>query len=105
MTILRNLSDASEIAHYEEALGRLADGTIDAERFTGLRLQMGVYGQRQEGVNMVRIKLPGGRLDVARLRAIADALEAHSRSEYAHITTRQDIQLHHVPLAGTPAVL
>ncbi|GAB4172011.1 MAG: nitrite/sulfite reductase [Rhodocyclaceae bacterium] len=100
-----NLADTAEIARYEEALGRFLDLELDAERFTTLRLQMGVYGQRQEGVNMVRIKLPGGRLDPARLLAIADALEAHARSPHAHITTRQDIQLHHVPLAETPAVL
>lgn len=105
MAQLDNLADASEIAHYEEALARYLDLELDAERFTALRLQQGVYGQRQEGVNMVRIKLPGGRLDPARLAAIADVAEKHVAQQVAHITTRQDIQLHHVPLAETGAVL
>ncbi len=48
---------------------------MDAARFTAGRLQMGIYGQRQEGVNMVRIKLPGGRLSAPKLRKIASALE------------------------------
>jgi sulfite reductase (ferredoxin) len=105
MAQLDNLADASEIAHYEEALARYLDLELDAERFTALRLQQGVYGQRQEGVNMVRIKLPGGRLDPARLAAIAEVAEKHVPQQVAHITTRQDIQLHHVPLAETGAVL
>ena len=105
MSQLDNLADASEIAHYEEALARYLDLELDAERFTALRLQQGVYGQRQEGVNMVRIKLPGGRLDPARLAAIAEVAEKHVPQQVAHITTRQDIQLHHVPLAETGAVL
>ncbi len=100
-----NLADDSEIAHYEEALARYLDLELDAERFTALRLQQGVYGQRQEGVNMVRIKLPGGRLNPARLAAIADVAEKHVAQQVAHVTTRQDIQLHHVPLADTGAVL
>jgi sulfite reductase (NADPH) hemoprotein beta-component len=105
MAQLDNLADVSEIAHYEEALARYLDLELDAERFTALRLQQGVYGQRQEGVNMVRIKLPGGRLDPTRLAAIADVAEKHVVQQVAHITTRQDIQLHHVPLAETGAVL
>ena len=105
MSMLKSLSDADEIAHYEEALARYLDLELDAERFTALRLQQGVYGQRQEGVNMVRIKLPGGRLDPARLAAIAEVAEKHVPQQVAHITTRQDIQLHHVPLAETGAVL
>lgn len=105
MASLDHLADVSEIAHYEEQLQRYLDLDIDADRFTAIRLQMGVYGQRQDGVNMVRIKLPGGRLSADKLEAIADVLEGHAQTEHAHITTRQDIQLHYVPLAETGAVL
>ncbi|GIK25666.1 MAG: ferredoxin--nitrite reductase [Betaproteobacteria bacterium] len=105
MSLLKTLADNDEIAHYEEALARYLDLELDAERFTALRLQQGVYGQRQEGVNMVRIKLPGGRLSPSRLAAIAEVAEKHVPQQVAHITTRQDIQLHHVPLAETGAVL
>jgi sulfite reductase (NADPH) hemoprotein beta-component len=104
-TQLTPLADADEIAHYEEALARYLDLELDAERFTALRLQQGVYGQRQEGVNMVRIRLPGGRLSPERLAAIAEVAEKHVPQQVVHITTRQDIQLHHVPLAETGAVL
>jgi len=105
MSTLKPLSDNDEIAHYEEALARYLDLELDAERFTALRLQQGVYGQRQEGVNMVRIKLPGGRLNPSRLAAIAEVAGKHVPQQVAHITTRQDIQLHHVPLAETGTVL
>lgn len=105
MSLLQSLADHDEIAHYEAALARYLDLELDAERFTAIRLQQGVYGQRQEGVNMVRIKLPGGRLNPSRLVAIAEVTERHVPQQMAHITTRQDIQLHHVPLAETGAVL
>ena len=78
---------------------------MDVDRFTATRLQMGIYGQRQEGVNMVRIKLPGGRLNASQLNVIADMLEKYARHDVVHITTRQDIQMHYVPLEDTPAVL
>lgn len=54
---------------------------------------------------MVRIKLPGGRPSPSRLAAIAEVAGKHVSQQVAHITTRQDIQLHHVPLAETGAVL
>jgi len=100
-----DLVDHDEIERYAEALDSFREGTIDADRFTAVRLQQGVYGQRQDGVNMVRIKIPGGRLTAAQLEAIALALESYARHDVVHLTTRQDIQMHHVPLEDTPAVL
>ena len=99
------LADADEINAFEETLQSFLDGRIDPERFTAMRLQQGIYGQRQEGVNMVRVKVPGGRLDVAQLEALADVVERWSQHGLGHITTRQDIQVHYVPLAETPAVM
>ena len=100
-----DLVDQDEIERYADALRIYQDGAIDADRFTATRLQQGVYGQRQEGVNMVRIKIPGGRLTAEQLQAIAAALETYARHDVVHITTRQDIQMHYVPLEDTPAVL
>lgn len=100
-----DLVDGDEIERYAEALSTYREGAIDADRFTAIRLQQGVYGQRQEGVNMVRIKIPGGRLTAPQLEAIATALETYARHDVVHITTRQDIQMHYVPLEDTPAVL
>lgn len=99
------LVDYEELDRYEEAVHAFLDGQMDAERFTALRLQQGVYGQRQEGVHMVRIKIPGGRLQPPQLTGIAEALERYSRHGLAHISTRQDIQLHYIPTRETPAVL
>ncbi len=100
-----NLANEEEINSFGQALRDFQDLRMDADRFTATRLQMGIYGQRQEGVNMVRIKLPGGRLNSPQLRVIADMLEKFARHDVVHITTRQDIQMHYVPLEDTPAVL
>ncbi|WP_242082547.1 HEPN domain-containing protein [Aestuariivivens sediminis] len=76
-------------------------GKIDEEKFRSLRLARGVYGQRQEGVQMIRIKLPYGKVKSNQLRRISDVSDAYSRGRL-HITTRQDIQIHYVDLNRTP---
>lgn len=105
MGYLDNLANDGEIALYDQSVQEYRDLKMDVSRFTAGRLQMGIYGQRQEGVNMVRIKLPGGRVSAPKLRTIASALEKFSRHDVVHITTRQDIQMHYVPLEQTPATL
>ncbi|MCO6433871.1 nitrite/sulfite reductase [Nitrosomonas nitrosa] len=105
MNYLTDLANDEEIDTYDRALQDYFAQRMDVDRFTATRLQMGIYGQRQEGVNMVRIKIPGGRLTPMQLNAIADVLENYVPHGEAHITTRQDIQLHYVPLADTPAVM
>ena len=76
-------------------------GKINEEKFRSLRLARGVYGQRQEGVQMIRIKLPFGKVLSNQLRRIADVSDEYSRGRL-HITTRQDIQIHYVDLNRTP---
>ena len=77
------------------------DGKVDEEKFRSLRLARGVYGQRQEGVQMIRIKLPYGKVATNQLRRISDVSDEYSRGRL-HITTRQDIQIHYVDLDRTP---
>ena len=77
------------------------EGKINEEGFRSLRLARGVYGQRQLGVQMIRIKLPFGRVTSEQLHRIADVSDEYSRGRL-HITTRQDIQIHHVSLDRTP---
>ncbi|WP_111308137.1 HEPN domain-containing protein [Confluentibacter sediminis] len=77
------------------------NGKIDEEKFRSLRLARGVYGQRQEGVQMIRIKLPFGKVKSNQLRRISDVSDEYSRGRL-HITTRQDIQIHYVDLNRTP---
>ncbi len=105
MSYLNYLTNDEEINSFDQALQDYQGLRMDVDRFTATRLQMGIYGQRQEGVNMVRIKLPGGRLNAPQLNAIADTLEKYARHDVVHITTRQDIQMHYIPLEHTPAVL
>jgi sulfite reductase (ferredoxin) len=64
-------------------------------------LARGVYGQRQFGVQMIRIKLPYGKVTSEQLHRIAGVSDEYSRGRL-HITTRQDIQIHHVSLDRTP---
>ena len=90
-----------DILDLERKIRLFHEGKIDEDRFRSLRLARGIYGQRQPGVQMIRIKLPFGRLTSEQLHRIADVSDEYSRGRL-HITTRQDIQIHHVSLDRTP---
>ncbi|MCC7383067.1 MAG: nitrite/sulfite reductase [Deltaproteobacteria bacterium] len=94
----------AEIDALDRAIERFVSGQIPEARFLEYRLRHGIYGQRQDGVHMMRSKLPLGLLSAAQLEAFADLTEAYSAG-VAHLTTRQDIQVHFVPLRETPALL
>jgi sulfite reductase beta subunit-like hemoprotein len=94
----------SDLAEYRDGLGRHLAGEWDDERWTAFRVRFGVYGQKQPGVQMVRIKIPGGRLPVGWLRTLA-AVNHEFASGDAHVTTRQDVQIYHVPLARSAELL
>ena len=101
----QNLSDLAEIDRFEQTIQAFNAGDLDLDRMTAARLQHGVYGQRQPGLHMLRIKVPGGRLTPEQLDAVADVTEAYSQKGIAHVTTRQSIQTHFVPLDSTPAAM
>ena len=90
-----------DIIELEKKIRLFREGRIDEERFRSLRLARGVYGQRQQGVQMVRIKLPYGKVTGEQLLRIADVSDEFSTGNL-HITTRQDIQIHYVSLERTP---
>ncbi len=90
-----------DIIELEKKIRQFKDGNIDEEKFRSLRLARGVYGQRQPGVQMIRIKLPYGKVSSKQLLRIADVSDEYSRGRL-HITTRQDIQIHYVDLERTP---
>ncbi|NOR28649.1 MAG: HEPN domain-containing protein [Lutibacter sp.] len=92
---------AKDIIDLEKKISLFYEGKIDEERFRSLRLARGVYGQRQFGVQMIRIKLPYGKVTSEQLHRIAKVSDEYSRGRL-HITTRQDIQIHHVSLDRTP---
>jgi len=90
-----------DIIELEKKIREFKEGNMDEEKFRSLRLARGVYGQRQPGVQMVRIKLPYGKVTSKQLRRISDVSDEYSRGRL-HITTRQDIQIHYVDLERTP---
>jgi len=90
-----------DIIDLEKKIQLFYEGKIDEARFRSLRLARGVYGQRQFGVQMIRIKLPYGKLTSEQLHRVANVSDEYSRGRL-HITTRQDIQIHHVSLDRTP---
>ncbi len=73
--------------------------------FIKFRLKQGVYGQRQPDVQMVRVKLPMGGVTADQLDAFADGIERYVPLRKGHITTRQNIQMHHVPLPDAAALI
>ncbi|WP_140486046.1 HEPN domain-containing protein [Flavobacterium sp. GSA192] len=90
-----------EIIDLEKKIHAFRGGKIDDERFRSLRLARGIYGQRQEGVQMIRIKLPYGKVTSEQLKRITEVSDKYSTGRL-HITTRQDIQIHYVSLDRTP---
>ncbi|MEY3498575.1 MAG: hypothetical protein RL308_244 [Bacteroidota bacterium] len=100
-TEIENPIVQKDIIDLERKIALFKDGKIDGERFRSLRLARGVYGQRQEGVQMIRIKLPFGKVTSEQLLRISKVSDEYSTGRL-HITTRQDIQIHYVSLDRTP---
>src|SRR5213082_1399174 len=87
-----------EFDDFDTESTRFLQGELDGEEFTKFRLKQGVYGQRQPERQMVRVKLPLGGVNPEQLDAFADVIERYVPLRKGHITTRQNIQMHHVPL-------
>lgn len=100
-TELENPIVERDILDLEKKIKLYREGRIPDEKFRSLRLVRGVYGQRQPGVQMVRIKLPFGRVSVKQLLRLADLTDEYATGNL-HLTTRQDVQFHFVSLDRTP---
>ena len=100
-TEIENPIVEKDIIELDRKIQLYQNGKIDENGFRSLRLARGVYGQRQTGVQMIRIKLPFGKLTSDQLHRIADVSDKYSTGRL-HITTRQDIQIHYVSLDRTP---
>lgn len=100
-TELENPLVEKDIIELEKKIRLFREGKMDEEKFRSLRLARGVYGQRQPGVQMVRIKLPYGKMTLAQWKRIAAVSDDYSTGNL-HLTTRQDIQIHFVSLDRTP---
>lgn len=93
-----------ELARYEARVEAFLRGEVPPEEFKAFRLMHGVYGQRQQGVYMIRVKVPHGDLTPAQFRRLAELSETYSTG-IGHVTTRSDVQFHFVPLEATPTFL
>ncbi len=122
-----------EIDIFETEIALRKQGKFDERLFGETRLRRGTYGQRYDngqrhdgkkvqkiafpsgeltkGVStmwdapgMQRIKIPGGGLDSSQLETMADLAEEYSDG-IAHVTTRQDFQLHYVHIDDTPSLM
>src|SRR5947209_15108921 len=87
-----------EFDDFDTESTRFLKGELEQDDFIKFRLKQGVYGQRQAAVQMIRVKLPFGGVSPEQLEAFADVIEKYVPLRKGHITTRQNIQMHHVPL-------
>ena len=92
-----SFANERDIDEFVETLSRYENGDITADEWRRFRLLRGTYGQRQDDVQMMRIKIPQGIVTGSQLRALGDVAEKYSRG-FGHITTRQNIQYHFVLL-------
>src|SRR5438128_12121132 len=88
-----------EIEIFRQTSQAFLDGKITEDEFRPFRLKHGIYGQRQPGVQMVRCKIPGGLLTAQQARQFARVADEFGGGR-SHLTTRQNLQYHFVPLAG-----
>jgi sulfite reductase (ferredoxin) len=95
---------AEELDNYEHQIRRYRTGDLDETKMQKLRLHFGTYAQRQEGVQMQRIKIPAGVLTSDQLVRLADAADRFG-SGFMHFTTREDVQIYYVKLEETPDLL
>ena len=95
----------SEVQRFEAESASFQAGEQDNAQFTPFRLRQGVYGQRQVDVQMIRVKIPGGILSADALDALGDIAERYAPLGKGHITTRENVQFHHIPLPECPEVL
>ena len=94
-----------DIERFERAIAQYLAGEIDEDVFRVMRLNNGIYGQRQGGTNqMVRIKLPAGTITPEQMDLMGHIAETYSRG-WGHITTRQNVQVHYVELTRVPALM
>jgi sulfite reductase (ferredoxin) len=101
---LPKFSDPADVDEFVGVLEKYERGELTAEQFRAFRLLRGVYGQRQEGTQMIRVKIPFGRLDSRGLDALADVGETYSRA-FGHVTTRQNVQFHFVSMANVEPLM
>ncbi len=87
-----------EFDDFETEAAAFIRGERDEAKFIGFRLKQGCYGQRQPDVQMIRVKLPWGGISAEQLDTFGDVVEEFVPLQKGHVTTRQNIQMHFIPL-------
>jgi len=94
-----------EFDDFDNEAEQFLAGELAEDQFIGFRLKQGVYGQRQADVQMVRVKLPFGGVTPEQMEMFGQVVEQYAPLNKGHITTRQNIQIHHVPLRDMEALI
>ena len=100
----RRFASPKDIEEFVSVLEAYERGAIGADEFRTFRLTRGIYGQRQDDVQMVRVKIPQGILNGDQLRALGAVARDFSRG-FAHVTTRQNVQFHFVRMDVVPRAM
>ncbi len=100
----RRFASPQDVEEFVRILESFERAEIGPDEFKTFRLTRGIYGQRQDDVQMIRVKIPQGVLDAAQLRALASVARDYSRG-YGHVTTRQNVQFHFVKMEVVPQAM
>jgi len=100
----RRFASEKDLEEFVRNLEAYERGEMAPDEFKTFRLTRGIYGQRQDDVQMIRVKIPQGILGGEQLRALAAVARTYSRG-FGHVTTRQNIQFHFVRMAEVPAAM
>ncbi|NIS07900.1 MAG: nitrite/sulfite reductase [Candidatus Dadabacteria bacterium] len=93
-----------ELDEFDKKVRDYEMGLIGEIKFQKIRLQLGVYAQRQEGYQMQRIKIPYGGLNSNQLRRLADVADKYANN-FLHLTTRQDVQIYYLNIKQVPNMM
>ena len=99
-----SFAEVADIDEFVATLERFERGEISAEAWRKFRLVRGTYGQRQDDVQMLRVKIPQGVVTARQLEVLADVAEQYARG-FAHVTTRQNVQFHFMKLSDVETVM
>ncbi len=100
----RRFATPKDIEEFVSVLEAFERGVIGPDEFRTFRLTRGIYGQRQDDVQMIRVKIPQGILNGDQLRALGSVAREYSRG-FGHVTTRQNVQFHFVQMAVVPKAM
>ena len=87
----------AELDAFQQVVKQFQSGAINEGQFRVVRVPMGVYEQRENGTYMLRVRFPAGGVLPGHLRRLGEVSEKFGNA-LLHITTRQEFQIHRVPL-------